>query len=280
MDSTGLVLWTIHKPIRGWYLIIRSPSYSNPHTHIALQPLKLCGPEHDDRFIFRLKPLHIPSDGLPSASNDEPLASPLKSPPDHLISPVDSAPMSLAGSGESLERNTSADSGDADAPEIVVPSSSSPDQSINQRLSSDDSSSSTSLPRPPQLSTDPDSPHFPSSSTSQLASTSATGAINELDFLLRPSEPEVPLGTFSRILSFFGEPSKSFCCLRPGSPTIMSFEDQTSMFNLETKGELKIWLEPVSQYQMPLAFWVTVALAYLGYRDDKEAYLAATEDIQ
>lgn len=52
------------------------------------------------------------------------------------------------------------------------------------------------------------------------------------------------------------------------------------MFNLSTKGQLKVRFEALSQYGMPVCFWITIALAYLGFRGDKEAYQAATEDIQ
>ncbi|KAH9821147.1 hypothetical protein DFH28DRAFT_951617 [Melampsora americana] len=296
MDSTGQVLWTIHKPIRGWYLVIRSPSYTNPRTHIALQPLKLRGPTHEDRFIFRLSPIHLPSTSTsssspttdvnspPTASNMSTRASSSSQTTSH--SPLRSSdPFINPGSAHrhNLKR-ASTTSHNIHAPQIVISSSTSTnstDPTSEDEFPTADGHVALRLPSS-ELSNLDDSSHSNTHPTPNPINSDEPTM--EIDFLLQPLTPAIPLSTFGRLISFFGETDRSFCCTRPGSASvvenIMSYEDETSMFNLSTKGQLKVRFEALSQYGMPVCFWITIALAYLGFRGDKEAYQAATEDIQ
>jgi len=55
-DSSGQTLWTIRRPIRGWYLVLRSPLDSNPQNFIGLQPKNVTkGKKKRIEFTFRLK---------------------------------------------------------------------------------------------------------------------------------------------------------------------------------------------------------------------------------
>lgn len=272
MAHVGYRISPCVRPIRGWYLIIRSPSYNNPRTHIALQPLKLRGPENEDRFIFRLKPLHIPLSPAPPSTEGLSGAS-LPTTVDPIPSPhnrLESASMGSPGSSEPsnpISNNTS----DVDAPHVVISSSNlESEASLTSRPMLGSDSQAVQSRMSLRLSSDADDPGVQPSHSYSVTPT-------EIDFLLRPLTPTVPISAISRLLTFFGDTSKSFCCSRPGSASlienIMSFEDQTSMFQLATKGDLRIQAEVLTKYGMPMCFWVAIALAYLGFRADKEVCL-------
>ncbi|CAH7685525.1 expressed protein [Phakopsora pachyrhizi] len=61
LDSSGQVHWTIHRPIRGWYLILRSPFYSDPQVYISLKPTSSID---QDQFTVCLRACHIPQDPI------------------------------------------------------------------------------------------------------------------------------------------------------------------------------------------------------------------------
>ncbi|KNZ57996.1 hypothetical protein VP01_201g5 [Puccinia sorghi] len=57
-DSSGETLWTIRRPIRGWYLVLRSPLDVNPQNFVGLQPKNVTkGKKKKVEFTFRLKSL-------------------------------------------------------------------------------------------------------------------------------------------------------------------------------------------------------------------------------
>ncbi|PLW06088.1 hypothetical protein PCANC_11730 [Puccinia coronata f. sp. avenae] len=239
-DSSGETLWTIRRPIRGWYLVLRSPLDLNPQNFLALQPKNVTkGKNKRVEFTFRLK------------------SSPCEK-------PVVNGHMRKDSTDSSMKR---------------------------RKLSI------SSLPKSPnRLETAID--HHPPSS------------LKEALICLQPMEEDLKDQTFLKAFTnLFANNNQRFQCVaKPSSPTsthlpcnntqassddpltLFDYEDQTSLFGIHNSGILKIRLKSSLEYQLVegiddtnqrelhCAFWVAVCIAYLGFRADQDAYIAANED--
>jgi hypothetical protein len=64
----------------------------------------------------------------------------------------------------------------------------------------------------------------------------------------------------------------------PLPPPLLSFHDQTSTFNVASiSGLIELDLAAAQAYGVHPSFWVTAALAYLEFLEEREAYIAAAE---
>ncbi|KAA1080139.1 hypothetical protein PGT21_003116 [Puccinia graminis f. sp. tritici] len=238
-DSSGETLWTIRRPIRGWYLVLRSPMDSNPQSFIALQPKKVTkGKNKRVEFTFRLPTLSL------ETTPDKPV-----------------------GNGHLRKDST--------------------DSSIKRRN--------------PSVSSSPQSPNRLKPTHDQQAPSPTTEDLIHL----QPVEEDVKDQTlFKSFTSLFTNSNQKFQCFaKPLQPTtindqsveidptiLIDYEDQNSVFGIHNNGILKIRLknslnfkliegiDDVNQNEFHCAFWVAVCIAYLGFRADQDAYIAANED--
>jgi len=60
---------------------------------------------------------------------------------------------------------------------------------------------------------------------------------------------------------------------------VIRFEDDTGMLATATSGNLFMDEELISSIAVDRSFWICVALAYIEFAEDSEAYKAASEDI-
>ncbi|ETW79617.1 hypothetical protein HETIRDRAFT_452741 [Heterobasidion irregulare TC 32-1] len=83
-NATSTTLWTIHRPLRGWYIRLRAPSFP-PHTYISLLPIPRSSPYHAQAaltFSCRTIAPHPvrPSPSIPSATAPPPPPAPTAAP--------------------------------------------------------------------------------------------------------------------------------------------------------------------------------------------------------
>lgn len=246
-DSSGDTLWTIRRPTRGWYLVIRSPK-DDPKSFIALHPKNVMkGKSKATEFTFTLK--------SPSSLKPEMQA------PEH-------------------RKKHSIDS-------------------TIQRRNQPVSSSLTSASPPKSTATSLDFEH-----DSELCQPV------ESVIRLKPIENDPQDQTFLKLFTdLFANTNQGFRCFieskaderlghhqvnSNGQSILLDYEDQNSAFGIQNFGVLKIHLrnslnfslihnhdpssDQIDQFHLHQAFWVSVCVAYLGFRADQDAYQAASQD--
>ncbi|OAV93242.1 hypothetical protein PTTG_12306 [Puccinia triticina 1-1 BBBD Race 1] len=242
-DSSGETLWTIHRPIRGWYLVLRSPMDSNPQNFIPLQPKNVTkGKNKRVEFTFR----------LPTSSSET-------------------------------------------TPENPVANGHLRKDSIDSQIKRRNLSASSSPQSPNRLKPSQD-PHPQSPVT------------DDLIYLQLTEENSRDQTLFKSFTNLFTNNNQKFQCFAKPSPAtsqlfdindpianddrsiLLDYKDQNSVFGIHNNGILKIRFknslnfklvegtDEVNQQEFHCAFWVAVCIAYLGFRADQDAYIAANED--
>ncbi|MBW0530437.1 hypothetical protein O181_070152 [Austropuccinia psidii MF-1] len=205
-NSTGEAQWTIHKPTRGWYLVLHSQHGKELPKSIQLQPV--CSgndPSDPIQFHFRLHTQEVPRESGSKTT------------------------------GSHLKRRSGS---------IVLNSA-----------STDNSKLSSSFPQ------------------------------SEYLILLKPQVPNpTEASLFKSFIQLFANSNRPFTCFarsHDGTESIIfDYQDNSSTFGIQSFGTLLIYHEDETYKSLDLdkAFWVAVCIAYLGFRDDQEAFVAANQD--
>ena len=263
-NQTSTLRWTIHRPKRGWYIRIRSPTFP-PGVFISLLPVPRSSPDYTDAALH----LSCRTIGHPS-------------PP-----PVTTAKVS--------NPQSSRDSVDSDAtvvhsypptppvaPVVITPPS---PRSLNARLDEISPAPPGRRGQPPSRITQfllaPHStPHIPSSQQADLFSRAMTLFKNHkpshsLSFTL------TSVDNIRRIQQAPG-PSQTNQGLSwiPATPTpLLVFHDTTPVMTVRsTTGLLEINRAEERVLGVETSFWIAVSLTYLEFLEDKEVSLASSSE--
>ncbi|KAL8283964.1 hypothetical protein RQP46_005077 [Phenoliferia psychrophenolica] len=199
LDSARQPRWTIHRPIKGWYLVLRSPSLP-PTSFISLRP----STNHSaDNFLFTIRSVLT----FPTTAG-----APV--PPPSPSTRIDFKP-------EELEEKAKEE-----------------------------------------------------------------GAATKSHFRLQPSVPahthrqSSAAWSLSKFTGLFVDRGKTFSCVweDENGSEVLRFEDAPSLLSLSTKGSLYLNENLVNITGMEPSFWIAIALAYLEFLQDKDAYSAASHD--
>ncbi|KAL4071695.1 hypothetical protein V8B97DRAFT_1870766 [Scleroderma yunnanense] len=266
-NQTSTLRWSIHRPKRGWYIRIRSPTFP-PGVFISLLPVPRSSPDYVDAALyFSCRTASHPS---PPLSNSAKAANPksARGSVDSDATVVHSYPPTPPV-----------------APVVVTPPS---PRDINARLDEISPISPQSRRQSPSRITQfllaPHStPHIPTPQQEQVSLISRAISLfknnkpsHSLSFTLTPVE------NIRRIQQASG-PSQShqgLSHLIPATPTpLLVFHDTTPVLTVRSMtGLLEINRAEERMLGIDTSFWVAVCLIYLEFLEDRESYLAALSD--
>ncbi|KAI6030322.1 hypothetical protein EDC04DRAFT_2868992 [Pisolithus marmoratus] len=265
-NQTSTILWTIHKPKRGWYIRVRSPAFP-PGVFISLLPVPHSSPDYTDAALY----FSCRTNGL------------LSSPASTSISPQ--KPGVSRGSVDSDA--TVVHSYPPTPPVAPVATPPSP-RSLNAKLSEmcpapAQNARPQTRPIPSRIAqfllAPHSTPHIPAPQP-----TDQTSFITRAVSLFKNHKP-------SHSLSFTLTPtdnirrtqtavSSQSHLLVPQTPTpLLVFHDTTPVLTCRsTTGLLEINRAEERILGVETSFWIAVSLSYLEFLEDRESYLAAMTD--
>lgn len=277
-NASSTILWTIHRPKRGWYIRLSTPSFP-PGMFIPLLPLPQTSPYHADsalNFACRTNP---PSYSLST--------TPRTAFSDSARDSMDSDITVTEGPREAV--HSYPPTPPPQTPIVVVrPPSPTAVQAKLEEIAPSPSSSSAPMKR---LKRPPPSPLSPIT-----------------HFLLTPHSapliPQAPPSTslFTRVMSALknNAPSHSYSftlspipplqppVTSPGgqrnapTPTpipLLTFHDRTPVWTVRSSsGYIEVDRTQVRMLGVDTSFYVAVALTYFEFLEEKESYLAALND--
>ncbi|ORY76501.1 hypothetical protein BCR35DRAFT_305726 [Leucosporidium creatinivorum] len=220
-DGTRHPRWTIHRPIRGWYLVLRSPSLP-PGSYISFKPNPSSA--EGSGFTFALRSVL-----------EYPVTSPLSEKGDDL----DAVRLTFSA-GDNTPTPTS-------APTF-----------------------SEAQDHPPAPAGEKsEKPIAPSPTTSHFKLQHGLPAHTH-----RASSRPFSLSSFTHLFAGRG---KTFSCVWEDEQgaEVLRFEEDVSLLSTTTRGHLLLHEHLVGIIGMEPSFWIAVALAYLEFLEDREAYGAA-----
>ncbi|KAI0041677.1 hypothetical protein FA95DRAFT_1526240 [Auriscalpium vulgare] len=265
-NATSTLLWTVHKPLRGWYLRLRAPSFP-PTSFIALLPVPSSSPYHTPAaLIFSCRtnaPVSLPSEPTTSKSSldseatlsEQPAAS-----PSHTYPPPASPP----------------------SVSISPPSPS----SIHSKLDAPPTPRVRSRSQVTQFILTPHShPVIPKAAEGGVLTRAFRAIKNNTpahsnSFTLSPLPPMAPAAVpVPPTAAKPHHPHLHHTDLPPAPTPLLTFHDTTPVYAVASaSGVLEFDAEDLAELGIDVTFWIAVALTYLEFLGDRESYLAAVTD--
>ncbi|EJD43525.1 hypothetical protein AURDEDRAFT_125688 [Auricularia subglabra TFB-10046 SS5] len=257
--------WTAHTPKRGWYLRLRNPGFP-PGAFVHVKSVA-AGPEVApgsltfgcQTFVFDYAELAA---GTPRSS----LSSITVHPP-----PEASSSTSSSSDSHSYPPTPSLDSSQTDLLSVPKMKARAPPP-IPMQISHF-VLTPTSRHRVRHAADETPHEHRPSllsrflpSMLHEPRSNSYTSAF-ELD--VRPPEPATP--TASPV------PERAIAVPPPRPPPLMTFLDETPVLSVRTTGTLELNPKLEARLGVERSFWISIALAYLEFLEERDAFLASEE---
>jgi hypothetical protein len=230
--------WTVHRPQRGWYLRVRSPAFP-PNAHVALCAIPRTSPNFLDGALTFGCRTNVP----PPTLRDDPTASAHSYPPtpptvSRTITEDASSPRSRLGQSDSttaLAASSSTTLAASSTTTLVAPS-----------------------PPPAQASQITEFRLAPQPAVAAAAQ-AAPSLLARAFATLRTAQP---VSTLSFELTRLP---------RMDGPPLLAFHDHTRAFSVaSTTGVLELDTVAAQALGVHPSFWVTVALAYLEFLEDRE----------
>ncbi|KAG7087399.1 hypothetical protein E1B28_013369 [Marasmius oreades] len=259
-NSTSTICWTVHKPLKGWYIRIRSPTFP-PGVFIPLMPLSPRSPHYGEAALTFTSRTSIPSVkdaeiSIQASASASPNTSTVHSypPTPPAVPSLVLQPASPPASPKSTTKPTSLDS---EHSKISWTSTSTTDFVI--------------------------APYLPAATSPSLFSR-IVSAIKDRETLgsnsftisriaVQAPPPYVSTGTMG-IASLASSSPTSLKCL-----PLLTFRDRTSFLTARSmNGLLELDQAEECLLGVDTAFWIAVALTYLDFLNDRASYLAALND--
>lgn len=266
-NQTSTLRWTIHRPKRGWYIRIRSPTFP-PGVFISLLPVPRSSPNYTDAALhFSCRTIGRPS------------------PPPGTTAKA-SNPQSSRGSVDSDA--TVVHSYPPTPPVVPVVITPPSPRSLNARLDEISPAPPGRRRQPPSRITQfflaPHStPHVPPSQQAEQFS-----LFSRAMSLFKNQRPSHSLSftltsVEENILQQVPGPSQTnqgLPCWIPATPMpLLVFHDTTPVMTVQsTTGLIEINRAEERMLGVETSFWIAICLTYLEFLEDKESYLAAISD--
>ncbi|KZV65261.1 hypothetical protein PENSPDRAFT_690044 [Peniophora sp. CONT] len=249
-NATSRLLWTIHKPLRGWYIRLRAPTFPPNSPGIPLEPLSSASPLHVPAALYlKCKTLVPSASALPPSTPDSHTYPPPPTPPPVIVSPP--SPSSVHAKLAEIESpalRTRATHFVLSPHIHAIPHK---QEGIFARMARAISTNAPTTNNSFSLS--------PVVSPASTASPPITPTPNSAAPMRRPLPPDLAAGTL-------------------GEPLVM-YRDTTPVWTLNaSSGEIELDLAQISTLGVDVVFWVAAALAYIEFLGDREGYLAAASE--
>ncbi|CCM05952.1 uncharacterized protein FIBRA_08191 [Fibroporia radiculosa] len=286
-NATSTILWTIHRPKRGWYIRLRTPSFP-PGMFIPLLPLPKTSLYHSDTaltFTCRTNPPSYSLSNSQSAAADTDFDAvhsyPPSSPP--LTPTVIVSPPSPRSAHAKLEESkpivivpsNNASSKEPQSPTEVTPSSPKPVLKSGRKEAL----------RPSPLPLTPMAHFLLSPDATPRAPQSVTG-VSIFSRVLSALKSSTPSPSYSFTMSPITTPSAtppssgSPRGLVPPTPApLLTFHDRTPVWTVyASSGCIELDKMRVRSLGVETSFYIAIALTYLDFLSERDSYLAALGD--
>jgi len=264
-NMTSTICWTIHRPKRGWYIRIRSPSFP-PGVFIPLLPIPKVSPNYTDAALsFACRTTTPESSHSPKLSTDTDSTLVHSYPPSPPAPSVVLRPPSPTSIDVKLQEMTSC-------------------RTTNRRARPPPSQTTQFILAPHS------SPHVPQPETSSFFTRALSAFRNSKpshssSFTLCPLPPPATSQTSSVVPNASSSgpalPSSAHACLHlpPRPIPLLVFHDRTPILTVRSiTGLLEINQVGEKLMGVQTSFWVAVALTYLEFLEERDSYLAAISD--
>ncbi|KAK7029514.1 hypothetical protein VNI00_014547 [Paramarasmius palmivorus] len=252
-NQSSKVCWTIHRPMRGWYIRIRSPSFP-PGVYISVTPVPTSSPHHSDAAMsFKSRT------NLPNTSDD---------------------PAFTLQAGASTSTVHSYPPTPPPAPALVIhpPTPPTSQSELPKEKDKEKEKEKEKLTRKlarPSISEFVLTPYVaPASSTSFFSR--VYNAIRDYDRLSSNSFTLSRISVQSPTAYVAAAASSSAALASPNSPAsvkclpLLTFHDRTSLLTVRSiSGLIEIDLAEEKLVGVETSFWITVALTYLDFLQDR-----------
>ncbi|KAI8992831.1 hypothetical protein BD414DRAFT_535406 [Trametes punicea] len=284
-NETSTLLWSIHRPKRGWYIRVRSPSFP-PGVFISLLPLPQSSPYYTEAALSFACRTNLPGPAASPTSETRP-----------------SLPTKHSTDSEVTLTNGSRDSVHAypptppQAPAVVI-SPPSP-RAVHAKLDSISLSPPSQARRLPRPTVQSAVTHFVLTPHSHAHAPRPTQPVPLLTRLMSVIKNNAPSHSYSFTLSPIPSPSPPQSSLgalgtgtgsaevggagagaNPPTPTpLLTFHDRTPVWTARcNSGLIEMDERQVRVLGVEPAFYVAVALTYLEFLQERESYLVAAYD--
>ncbi|GLB44246.1 hypothetical protein LshimejAT787_1601760 [Lyophyllum shimeji] len=259
-NPTSTLCWTVHRPKRGWYIRLRSPTFP-PGVFIPLIPVARTSPQYADAALSFSSRTNIPR-----------------------VSEADVAP-------QERPSISSAHSYPPTPPAVVVQPPS--PKSVETKLEELYKDQPRKLRKPPSQATQfilsphstqvakPTSNSIFARALSMLKNNRPTESNSFTLSRLPASTPQSPPPSYASTLSLGSpvETSQLSVSSAPALPSVLVFHDHTPLLTVRSVTGL-IEIDPTEEKLLGVerSFWIAVALTYLEFLEERESYLAALND--
>ncbi|OJA11312.1 hypothetical protein AZE42_12132 [Rhizopogon vesiculosus] len=256
-NHTSTICWTIHKPKRGWYIRLRTPSFP-PGVSISLLPMPRSSPSYTDAALtFSCRTNALPdrqSSSSTSKISEDSMSTLHSYPPTPPAVPIVITPPSPQSVKARLEE--------------IAPSS----IAAQKRASRPQATKISQFLLTPYVMAPQPGPDRTSFITRALSIFSSNRPSQTASFTLTPFNPSPnpnPLSAENRMSQII-----------PATTTpLLTFHDRTPLLTAASvTGLLEIDRAEERMLGVDTSFWITVALAYWEFLEDRESYLAAVSD--
>ncbi|TFK69188.1 hypothetical protein BDN72DRAFT_796839 [Pluteus cervinus] len=261
-NASNTICWTVHRPIRGWYIRLRSPLFP-PGVFIPLTPVSQKSPH----FV----------EGALSFNSRTNVSTPS----------VEERQFTLEEDTDATPVVHSYPPTPPPALNVQPPSPKSVSAKLSQ-VSSPPSSIKTLRPRPPSLSTQVSQFVLAPEVNQQPAPTNNSIFARALSALRYHRPKQSNTFTLTRIpapmLPYLSNPALATLPVQLVSPSttpppILTFLDQTPVMTFgATSGIIELNQPDLESLGVEASFWVSVALTYLDFLENRASYLSALED--
>ncbi|KZT00371.1 uncharacterized protein LAESUDRAFT_555677 [Laetiporus sulphureus 93-53] len=279
-NATSTIQWSIHRPKRGWYIRMRTPSFP-PGMFISLQPLPQGSPYYADAALMFACRTNPPSYSL-STSQMQPCALTRSSLESDIT--VTSARDAIHSYPPMSPPQT---------PTVVIrpPSPESVQEYVEEAAPTASSSTPGISSRPPPTPLTPIT-HFLLTPHSAAHIPKPTEKVSIFTRVVSALKNNVPSHSYSFTLSPVPGPSAPAIPPLPnyghhshhehGPPTpipLLTFHDRTPVFTVRNNtGVIELDTDQVRSLGVEASFYVAVALTYLEFLSERDSFLAALGD--
>ncbi|KAI0752018.1 hypothetical protein C8Q74DRAFT_1320278 [Fomes fomentarius] len=276
-NATSTLLWTVHRPKRGWYIRLRTPSFP-PGVFIPLLPVPQTSPYHADAALSFACRTNLPPSGPASEGR----------PPALTTHSTDSEVTLTEGSGR--EQHSYPPTPPTGPVVVVHPPS---PRSVHAKLKSVSLSPPRALRRLSQPLLQSAITNFILTPHSQPHVPEPTQAVSIFTRLMAAIKNHAPSHSYSFTLSPVPgalTPAKGFVPIAPAPAgqegtdpltplPLLTFHDRTPVFTAyRTSGLLEMDEQLCRNLGVEPSFYIAAALTYLEFLEDRESYLAAASD--
>ena len=263
------MLWEIHRPLRGWYIRLRAPSFPR-NVFVSLTPVPPSSPYHSPASLkFSCRTNIVASSTHPASASQSSSSSPRVPGTTHSSTDSD-ATLTEVLTGQFSPTHTYPP---APTPPSVVVSPPSPSV-VHAKLNQ------LAQPRPRQTQSVVTqfilSPHCHATPVSEGLFSRAlrvlrnNGPTHTNSFSLSPlpkePPPPAPENAGHHHMSF-----SNISQVVPGQVPLLIFHDTTPVFSVSSStGIFEIHLDEVSKLGVDLGFWIAIALAFGEFLGDRE----------